>query len=235
MASTNNLVSVKLIADRLMQNPLMKDLNYEFIIDNTIQVLRLLSVPSIYEKRREALNVVNYRALKPVDMVRVNAVMRVDGAEPVRIQASEDTAQDFFYVGNNLPTRKDETYTMNSKYINFNFKEGKVHVFYEGIATDEECYPLILDNESLLRCIQSYIKYRWFDILNDMDKISDRKLAKAEADYSFDVAQAENNIKMPSEDEMEMLVNQITQILPSRTEYGRRWEYLGQQETLRIN
>mgnify|MGYP003659444933 FL=1 len=50
MAGVNNLVSIKLIADRLMRNPLCKDLNYEFIVDNAIQLLRILDAPSIYVK-----------------------------------------------------------------------------------------------------------------------------------------------------------------------------------------
>ena len=71
MASTGNLVSIKMVADRLFQNPLMKDLNYEFIVDNAIEVLRILDAPAIYVTRREALNVENFRALKPIDMIKV--------------------------------------------------------------------------------------------------------------------------------------------------------------------
>ena len=78
MASTGNLVSIKMIADRLMRNPLMKDLNYEFIVDNAIQILRILDAPSIYVTRREGLNVENYRALKPVDMIKVEGIVRTD-------------------------------------------------------------------------------------------------------------------------------------------------------------
>jgi hypothetical protein len=40
---------------------------------------------------------------------------------------------------------------------------------------------------------------------------------------------------MPSADEMEMITNQIVQLLPSSTEFSRRFEYLGSQERLRIN
>ena len=71
--------------------------------------------------------------------------------------------------------------------------------------------------------------------MNDMDMISDRKLSKAESDYCFNVAQADANLKLPSMDEMEALTNMITQILPSRTEFARRFEFLGAQENLRIH
>ncbi len=113
--------------------------------------------------------------------------------------------------------------------------KGKVDIIYKAIATDEECYPLVLNNETLLRCIQSYIKYSWYTIMYDMDMISGQKLNKAEADYSFNVAQADANLKMPSIDEMEAMVNVITQLMPSGTEYTRRFEFLGAQEKLRIH
>jgi hypothetical protein len=234
MASTGNVVSIKMIADRLMRNPLMKDLNYEFIVDNAIQILRILEAPALYTNKREGLNVENYRALKPIDMVRVEGISRTDSGVPVPLTASEDIAQEFYHSSNNLPSRIDNTYSLNNKFINVNFEQGTINVIYKSVATDEECYPLILDNETLLRCVESYIKWKWFDILNDMEMISDRKLAKAETDYCFNVAQADANMKLPSPDEMEALVNTITQLIPSRTEFSRRFEFLGAQEYLRI-
>jgi|DEB0MinimDraft_12_1074336.scaffolds.fasta_scaffold02634_9 hypothetical protein len=236
MASTGNLVSIKMIADRLFQNPLMKDLNYEFIVDNAIEVLRILDAPAIYVTRREAINVENFRALKPIDMVKVEGIVRTDrNGHPETLSHSEDISQEFFHVGNKLPSRDDGTYTLNSKYVNVNFEKGVINVIYKAIATDEECYPLILDNAILLRCVQSYIKWKWFDIMNDMDMISNQKLSKAEIDYCFNVAQADANLKLPSIDEMESLTNMITQILPSRTEFKRRFEFLGAQEYTRIH
>tara|TARA_R110002074_G_scaffold198877_4_gene366594 strand:- start:27543 stop:28253 length:711 start_codon:yes stop_codon:yes gene_type:complete len=235
MASTGNLVSIKMIADRLLRNPLMKDLSYEFIVDNAIQILRILDAPSIYVTRREGLNVENYRALKPIDMIKIEGIVRTDvGNSPITLQSSEDISQEFFNVSESLPNRKDYTYSVNSKYINVNFDEGDINIIYKAIATDEECYPLVLDNETLLRCVESYIKWKWFDILNDMDLVSDKKLNKAEVDYCFNVAQADANMKLPSTDEMETLTNTIVQLIPSRTEFSRRFEFLGAQENLRI-
>ena len=235
MAGVNNLVSIKLIADRLMRNPLCKDLNYEFIVDNAIQLLRILDAPSIYVNRKESLDVVKYRALKPVDMIKVEGIVKVDpGGNTTPIQATEYIAQEFINSPGNS-SRPEETYSINSKYINLNFESGKINIIYKSIATDEDCYPLVLDNETLLRCIESYIKYRWYDIMHDIDALSERKLSKAEADYAFNVAQADANMKMPSADEMEMITNQIVQLIPSTTEFSRRFEYLGSQERLRIN
>ena len=197
--------------------------------------MRSASSPQPARKKRERINVVNLRALKPLDMIRIESITRVDTGVPIALTASEDVSQEFFHEGGGTPTRKDLTYTLNSKYISVNFESGKIDIIYKAVATDEECYPLVLDNETLLRCVESYIKYKWFDILNDMEMVSDRKLNKAEVDYCFNVAQADANMKLPSPDEMEALTNVITQILPSTTEFKRRFEFLGAQEQMRIN
>jgi hypothetical protein len=168
-------------------------------------------------------------------MMKIKGVARVDTGTPITLSSSEDISQEFFHAGSATPSRKDFTYTLNSKYISVNFDEGMIDVLYEAIAVDEECYPLILDDETLLRCVETYIKWKWYDIMNDMDMISDRKLAKAETDYMFNVAQADSRLKMPSIDEMETLTNMITQILPSTTEFKRRFEFLGAQEQRRIS
>tara|TARA_R110002050_G_scaffold80514_3_gene172165 strand:- start:860 stop:1564 length:705 start_codon:yes stop_codon:yes gene_type:complete len=234
MGNTADLVSIKMVADRLMQNPLLKDLNYEFIVDHAMQVLRIIEAPSLYVTRRERINIENYRGLKPIDMMTVEAISKVEGQTQISLVASEDIQQEFYGQGIK-PSRRDLTYSLNSKYVSVNFEKGDVDIIYKAIATDEDCYPMVLNNETLLRCVQSYIKYSWFQILYDMDMISERKKNSAEIDYSFNVAQAEINLKMPSIDEMEALVNVVTQFLPSSTEHSRRFEFLGAQEKLRIH
>ena len=167
MGNTADLVSIKMVADRLMQNPLLKDLNYEFIVDHAMQVLRIIEAPSLYVTRRERINIENYRGLKPIDMMTVEAISKVEGQTQISLVASEDIQQEFYGQGIK-PSRRDLTYSLNSKYVSVNFEKGDVDIIYKAIATDEDCYPMVLNNETLLRCVQSYIKYSWFQILYDM-------------------------------------------------------------------
>lgn len=234
MANTGDLVSMKLIADRLMQNPVLKDLNWEFIVDHGVEVMRILETPSLFVNRSETLEVKDLRAMKPVDMMKITGISRVLEGEFIPLWTNDDILADDYPLFQDLPNNDEKTYSVNSKYIIVNFEEGKIHVSYKAIATDEDCYPLILNNAVLLRCIESYIKWKWFDILNDMDMISDRKLNKAETDYCFNAAQADANLKLPTQDEMESLVNQITQILPNRSQHSQRFEFLGSKERMRI-
>jgi hypothetical protein len=150
--------------------------------------------------------------------------------------SNEDTLSDHYSsYPSAAPTEVGDKYSLNNSKIFTNFEKGKVLIVYKTIATDEECYPLIPDNPEFVRALRAYIRYQWFDILNDMDKISAQKLNKAETDYMFYVGQAQANLQMPSEDEMEALVNSITQILPNRTQHADRFQFLGNQEFLKIH
>lgn len=234
MANTADLVSIKLIADRLYRNPVMKEVTYEFIIDNALEVMRIIDAPSLYGNKRETITVSSYRASKPANMMRVESIARTDRGSIEAMTATDFISQEFLSSGDYNVLRSTNTYSLNSKYINCNFEDGEIEVIYKYILTDEECYPLIVDDPILLRCIESYIKWKWFDILNDMDIVSGQKLNKAEQDYMFNVGQAHANMIMPSVDEMEALTNMTTQMIPSSTEYQKRFEFLGEQEFLRI-
>ncbi len=230
------LVSIKVIADQLMQNPLMKDLSWEFIVSNAVECMRIIGTPAMFVPDKEVITVANHKGYLPPMAMNIKGVMRVEeSGDLVPMHVGEDILQDHYGSFNSAPsTAGGYTYSMNNNCIFPNFPDGKVLIAYETIATDEECYPLVPDNAELLRALRAYVKYQWFDILNDMDKISDRKLEKAEADYSYYVGQAQSNLQMPSIDEMEALVNSITKILPSRTEHANRFQFLASQEFLNV-
>lgn len=268
MAQTGRVVSLKIVADRLMQNPVLKDLTWEFIVDKAVEVMSLLDAPALYISKEDNIKIVNHKGKIPSDVMHVNQVFKVgsvltgtassagldnnystsavtssksissnSGYTLIPLRTGTDTLHDHYgkFKSASTGSTGGQTYSLNNNNIFTNFESGTVVIVYKAIATDEECYPLVANNASLLRCIESYIKYRWFDILNDMDQISDRKFNKAEVDYLANVAQADANLKLPSDDEMETLVNQITQLIPSRTQFQDRFAFLGAQEHLRIH
>ena len=230
------LVSIKLIADTLMQNPLLKDLSWEFIVSNAVECMRIVGTPAMFVSKEEVIQVKNFKGSLPIDIINVNAVMKVEaGGALTPLSDNQDTlAAHYDSYSSAAGQAGGLSYTLNNSRIFPNFEEGKLLIIYKAIATDEECYPLIPDNQELIRALRAYIKYQWFDILNDLDKISGAKLQKAEIDYSYYVGQAQSNLQMPDEAEMESLVNSMTKILPSRTEFQNRFKFLGSQEFLKI-
>jgi hypothetical protein len=179
------LVSIKLIADTLMQNPLLKDLSWEFIVSNAVECMRIVGTPAMFVSKEEVIQVKNFKGSLPIDIINVNAVMKVEaGGALTPMGDNQDTlATHYDSYSSAAGQAGGLSYTLNNSRIFPNFEEGKLLIIYKAIATDEECYPLIPDNQELIRALRAYIKYQWFDILNDLDKISGAKLQKAEIDY----------------------------------------------------
>lgn len=214
----------------------MKDLSWEFIVSNVVECMRIIGTKPMYYSDKEIIEIKNHKGYIPPMVMGITGVFKVqENNDLVAMHVGEDILHDHYGSFNSAPSAKGGyTYSLNNNCIFPNFDEGKVLIVYDAIATDEECFPLIPDNAELIRALRAYVKYQWFDILNDMDKISDRKLDKAETDYSYYVGQAQSNLQMPSIDEMEALVNSITKILPSRTEHANRFQFLASQEYLNI-
>jgi len=229
------LVSIKQVADRLLQNPVMKDVTWEFMVSNAVECMRIVGTKPMFVSATETIEIKNFRGELPINMIKLVSAMHVVGNTMVPMSANEDTLSAHYASFSSSPTDSGgNTYSLNNSKIFPTFEEGKIVLVYDTIATDEECFPLIPDNPELLRAIRLYIRYQWFDILNDMDKISAQKLNKAETEYAYAVGQAQSNLQMPSIDEMEALVNSITQILPSRTQHSDRFRFLGKQEFMKV-
>lgn len=233
---SGHFISIKSIADRLLMNPIMKDLNFEFIIDKTVECLRLVNMPPIYTTKMEKIIIKQFKGDLPIDLIYTEQVYYNKGGVLVPLNKGTDIIHDHYDKVEVSETNNSSiTYSLSNSKINTNMESGELAIAYKAIAIDEDCYPMIPDNIKLIRCIESYIKYRWFDILNDMDKVSDRKLNKAEVDYCFNIGQAQSDLIMPDEAEMEAFTNSIRQILPNTNQFNERMKYLGSREFMKIH
>lgn len=230
-------VSVKMIADRLMQNPIMKDLNFEFIIDHTVECMRLVNMPPIYVSKLEKITINKHKGNIPIDLMYINQVYDSSFGGLIPMNAGQDILHDHYSCLPNGQKINEHggTYTKNNSKIFTSFEIGEVTVEYKAIATDEDCFPLIPDNVKLIRAIEAYIRFRWYDILHDMGKVSGQILDKVETEYAFNIGQAQSDLIMPDESEMEALVNSITKILPSRYQMNDRMKYLGTRQFLKTH
>ena len=58
----NEFISIKAILDRLLRHPLMQDLQLETAIDYTVDFMRIVGCPGMFESKVESIKVTNYRA-----------------------------------------------------------------------------------------------------------------------------------------------------------------------------
>lgn len=100
------------------------------------------------------------------------------------------------------------TYTVNNNYIFTSFKEGLVAMAYKAVATDEDGFPLIPDNESVLNFCKWFIGYKIAFQLFLEDKYTEQKLSYFEYNSGLYYNKAKNEAKMPKNlDEWESYKN----------------------------
>lgn len=139
------------------------------------------------------VQVVDYRAKIPCDIQfllgieHCNHQLKRTGYIPAKKHCSI----------NNLPYSTTESYTLNPNYIQPSFKEGWITVYYNGIATDEEGFPLIADNYEIREALSWYILMKMCLRGYKHPVVT---FQMAEAQWNLHYPRAENSCKMPDID-----------------------------------
>ena len=99
-----NYVSLKTVLDKVMIHPLLVDLSFETAVLYTLEFLRIVGVPRIFEDRFKTLEVKDYRAVLPCDLFDIIQVKEHCSAYALR--ATTDT----FYQDDRGPAPYEYTF-----------------------------------------------------------------------------------------------------------------------------
>lgn len=223
-----NYVSLKTVLDKVMIHPLLVDLSFETAVLYTLEFLRIVGVPRIFEDRFKTLEVKDYRAVLPCDLLDIIQVK--EHCSAYALKATTDT----FYQDDRGPAPYEYTFKVQGDILYTNMKEGALDIAYKAIVTDEEGYPMIPDDSTFIRALEQYIKKQWFTILFDMGRIQPAVLQNAQQEYAFYVAQAQNKLVMPTLSEMESLSNMWTSLLHKTNEFKTGFKTTGAKELLKV-
>lgn len=195
--------NIRLILDKLMRHPLMRDLTLETAVDYTIDFMRIIGAPKMFIEKTEVLEINKYRAPLPCDYYQMIQVR--DGSGKV-FRYSTDS----FHMSDckrNNSINLGLTYKIQGGIIYTSIEKGKIEISYEAIATDSEGYPLLPDNSNFTRALEQYIKLQWFTILFDLGKISQAVLNNTQQEYAWAVGSCSTDMVRLSIDEMESFTN----------------------------
>lgn len=231
MISNVNFINIREILSRIMRHPLLTDLSLEDAIQYTIEFIGAMGLPNIYLDKVVNLDIENYRAQLPCDLISVNqARLRQNGA-------CMRSMTDNFNMHNVFDDSRhtgEPTFKTQGNIFYTSFKDGKVQLSYKAIPVDEEGLPLIPDNPIFLKTLELYIKKEWFTILFDMGKLSGQVLDKTEQQYAFKAGQCNNEFIIPSPSEMETLTNIWSQLIPRVNEFKKGFRHLGNKEYIKV-
>lgn len=225
-------MSIKQILDDITDHPLMKDVTLERVVKHSIDFMRILGVPQIFENKVEKLEVKNHKALLPCDFYQMNQV-KLLGNCPERYKMFRYTTDSFHLEDKYHGKSIDLTYMIQNSVIFTSIEEGEIEISYQAVMTDNDGYPLIPDNGSFANALELYIKLKVFTYLFDTGKISQAVYQNTQQEYSWAVGQASNQLKMVTLDQMESLSNIWSNLLIRAREHKYGFINTGTKELLR--
>lgn len=223
----NNFISIRVVMDDLLSHPLLADLSFERVLNYTYHFMRIVGIPDMFNEKVGRVSIEDYRGALPCDMYRLIQVKDVETGVCYR------SSTDSFFHSDDKPEMLDLSYKVQGGVIYTSNKEGEVEIAYMAMQMDDEGYPMIPDNSSFIRALESYIKRERFKVLMETGKLNAQVFEYADREYKFDVAQAGTSLLMPTYDEMQSFTNMWNTLIPRVTEHSHGFKDLGTREYLK--
>ena len=224
--------SIKVIFDKIMRHPLLQDLSIETIVDYSIDFMRIVGVPSMFEEKVEKAEVINYRASLPCDYYQMIQIRALD--PNYNILGAFRYSSDSFHMSNTKPEYADYSYKVQGNIIYLSVPNGLIEIAYQAIPIDSDGYPLIPDNSSFTRALEAYIKKQHFTILFDLGKIGNGPLAQVQQDYAWAVGDCQSEFNRLTIDKAESFYNSWRTLIIRSSEHRTGFLHTGTQEKLKM-
>lgn len=221
-----NRISIKQIMDDILDHPMLQELSFERAINYAVEFIRLVGMPTAFENKVELLQVEEYATVIPDGCYQIVSIKK-EGSD-ITLNSSTSV------YGNSKTNTAIPSYTIRGNQIHTSFKEGTLELSYLGLPTDDEGFPTIPEVASYIRALELYIKKKWFTILFDLGKLNVGIYNNIKQEYAFAVGQAQNELIMPSLDEMEAFTNMWNSLLPRRSPNKTGFSTLGSREIKRF-
>jgi len=230
MIQTTN---IRRILDRVMRHPMMRDIPFETAVEYTVDFISLMGTPALYDEKTAIVKVHDWRGALPCDFVEMIQVRAASDEKRRVIPVTYRYSGHSFHMSpKKYPTAAtgEFTYKIQGMVIFTSTKETDLEIAYRAFAVDEEGYPLLPDNTSFLRGLESYIKFQWFTILYDMGKLSQQVMDSTKQEYAWAAGDAQSEFSRLSLDQAETLFNSFKTMLPRSNEHWKAFFDNGSKE-----
>lgn len=232
MVTEIQYTNIKRVLDDLMDHPLLRDLTLEQVVRHTLRFISLHGYPKLYKDKEEVVEIKDYRGLLPCDLISIIQVKDCKRGICLRSMTDNFTPSEDDY-----PKDRDGVdelaFKTQGRVIFTSFKDGAVEVAYKAIPVDDMGFPLLVDNETYLNALESYIKVKVFTVLYDTGKIQAGVLSNAQTEYAWASRQVMMEFTMPSVSEMESISRYLNTMIKPMTSFDQGFKHLGDREYLR--
>lgn len=228
MVDNLEYTNIREVLSRILRHPLLQDLGLEAAIQYSIDFIRIIGLPSIFEEKQETVDICDYRGPLPCDLVSVIQVRDCKTKECLRGMTDS-------FNGNSDTINSFASFKTQGRLIYTSFKEGEVDVAYRAIKVDNEGLPLLPEDPVFMRALELYIKKQQFTILFDCGKLASAAiLQNTQQEYAFAVGQCNNKFTIPSVSEMQSITGMLHQLVPHTNEFSKGFKPVGDKEYIRV-
>lgn len=226
-------ISIKVVLDNILDHPMLRDVSFERAVNHTINFMRILGCPRMFEEKTSLVSISNWRGVLPCDFNDIIQVRTHNSCDRKNYRVFRHTT-DSFHMSDNKQDSFDLTYKIQGNVIFTSIKEGTIEIAYNAFAVDSEGYPLIPDNSAFIRALELYIKKQCFTVLFDLGKINQAVYQNVCQEYAWAVGQAQSDLIRPTIDQMESITNMLNTLVWRVTEHKSGFVNSGSAEKIKL-
>ena len=219
----------------LLKNPICQDLSYEDAAEYALECIKLLGAPVIYINKIEILELAQYKAKLPCDLLYIEGIKYISnnnsGSNTMRESSNIYHLDSFEFENEN--NNSELTYKIQNSVIFTSRQDGCIEISYKAIHCDENGYPLIPDNQKVELALEYYILSRYLEPLWMMGKITDKVFEYIQQKRYFYIPSAQQGLQMPSIDKMETIMNGINRLIISNNSHSNNFKNYGAKEQIK--
>ena len=239
--------NIRRVLDNLHDHPMLADLTLEQVVRHTVRFIGIHGLSKLYQDNEADVDIHEFRGLLPCDLISITQVK--DDCSGICLRSMTDTFTPGLvpppphphhsshpympYIPPKAHGHGEPTFKTQGRVIFTSFPEGRVRIAYKAIPVDDDGFPLLIDNENYLACLEAYIKKQVFTVKFDQGKIAAGILDNAKQEYAWLAGQLASEFQIPSYSEMQSIQNYITSILPSMRSFDQGFRHLGDREYIK--
>ena len=250
MPENYKYVSVARVIENVLRDAdYQDDISMYDVVEWISRAMSLIGVQAGYEEKIETIDIENYRAVLPDDVIKLIAVR--DAKTGVGCYKSTDEfilsypEEEQASATNDPPPPQEVDYTdwpayvplvegevticqyrLVDGYLFTNKETGTIEIKYLTYKTCEDGYPMVPDVERYLLALESYVTFKIDHRLWRRGKLSKMVRDISEQDWLWYVNSAQTKMVTPDYDTAEAMKNQLLKIVPDITAHQYSFRYL---------
>lgn len=227
--------SIKSIFSDLLRYPFVEGIQPEDVALYLTKLLSLVGSPFAFERKFEDLEIKNYKALLPCDLVRIDGTLyclnKGEGGFYPLLYAS-----DIYHSAihsEDCPDKtcqSDHSYSVNGNHIYTSFETGHVRIAYQGIKTDEEGFPMIPSSVKFGEALKYYVLWQYAEPARYRKEVPQDVYDDIKKNYFWYVGAASNELNMLSLDKAKSLENGIIRLFQGMDHHSETWKNFNRKE-----